>query len=412
MRHLAHDGNVVVDPHAAGPDLALSSHAAIDVTAPDGGGQSESRVVGEGDAGRVIVEGQRHQHRSEDLVLHDLRMLECPGDQCRRVERALRQVTLGYVSARDDRGPVGARSIDEPRHSVSLGQGDERTEVGLRVSGVAHADAGEEICDAGNHLVIERALDVDAGGGCAVLPGIDERAGNRSVDHGFDVGIVVDEEGSLAPELEVDSGSALRRDLHDPPSNVRGAGEGHHGHVRVTDERLAGDRAATYDDVDHSRGDAGGGCILGKHERGQGRDLRRFEHDGVARGNGREHLPHGHLEGVVPGGDGTDHAHRLATDDRRVGRVVLPRRKSLCLAGRAREEDHVVDGSRHVELGREPHGLAGLARLDLGVFAGSIFDESREPEQGGTAFARGRRRPSGEGRAGRGDGLIDLGCAR
>ena len=49
------------------------------------------------------------------------------------------------------------------------------------------------------------AVDVDAGGGRAVLARVDERAGGRAAGRRLEVGVGVDDERRLAAELEVDA---------------------------------------------------------------------------------------------------------------------------------------------------------------------------------------------------------------
>ena len=56
MRHLADDRDVVVDPHAAGSDLAGGAQGAVDVAGPGRGGQPVRGVVGQRDGLVVGVE--------------------------------------------------------------------------------------------------------------------------------------------------------------------------------------------------------------------------------------------------------------------------------------------------------------------------------------------------------------------
>src|SRR5690606_5368234 len=57
----------VVDPAAAGADAADGLEGLADVLAPDAGGEPVGGVVGDGDRLFRRLEGERRQHRPEDL---------------------------------------------------------------------------------------------------------------------------------------------------------------------------------------------------------------------------------------------------------------------------------------------------------------------------------------------------------
>ena len=86
VRHLADDRDVVVDPYAAGVDLARRALRPVHITRPGRSRQTERGVVGLPQ--RVVVVGERphRQHRAEDLVAVDLGGLGDVGDQRGPVE--------------------------------------------------------------------------------------------------------------------------------------------------------------------------------------------------------------------------------------------------------------------------------------------------------------------------------------
>ena len=174
------------------------------------------------------------------------------------------------------------------------------------------------------------------------------------------------------------------------------------------EQRLADDAAGAGEHVDDAVGDAGPRAVLGEHERGERGDLRGLEHDGVARGDGREHLPDRHLQRVVPRRDRPDDADRLAAQHRGVRAVVLGGGLALEVAGGAGVEGDVVDRAGHVELAGELDRLAGLRGLDLGVLLGALAHRGREGVQRGGALARGGARPVGVRGLRRGDGEVDV----
>ena len=85
VRHLPDDRDMVVDPDAAGADLAGRPERAVDAAGPRGRGQPVRGVVGQLD--RLVVGTERvgRQHRPEHLVPDDL---------------------AARIGVRDERGPV------------------------------------------------------------------------------------------------------------------------------------------------------------------------------------------------------------------------------------------------------------------------------------------------------------------
>ncbi|MEI2641088.1 MAG: hypothetical protein V9G10_01820 [Candidatus Nanopelagicales bacterium] len=247
------------------------------------------------------------------------------------------------------------------------------------------------------NCVVQAAVDVGPGGGRAVLTGVDQAACHRTVDGGLKVGIGEHHEGGLAAEFEVQSFEPGHRDFSDSVPDFRGAGEGDHAHVRVPDQGLARDRAGARDDVEHAVRKACAGGILGQHERGQWRQFAGLEHDGVSRSDGRQHLPHRHLQRVVPRGDGTDHADRFPADGGGVRAVPLRGRAALQVTRGAGEELGVVNRSGHVELGRQPDRFTGLRGFHSGVLVSALGHDAGEVVQCGAAFGRGCCRPAWEG---------------
>jgi hypothetical protein len=190
-----------------------------------------------------------------------------------------------------------------------------------------------------------------------------------------------------------------------------GPGERDHRHVRVGHEVLPGLLPGAGDDVEDAVGDPGGRGGLGEEEGGQRGELRGLEDEGVARGDGREDLPGGHLQRVVPGRDGADDADGFAAHVRGVVAGVLPRGQALRVAGGTREEGGVVDGAGDVELAGQFERLAALQGLDTGQLVGAVGEDGGEAVQRLGALARGGAGPPREGGAGGGDGTVDVGGA-
>ena len=227
-----------------------------------------------------------------------------------------------------------------------------------------------------------------AGRGRAVLTGVDQRAGDGTVDRGLEVGVVQHDERRLAAELEMHPLRRGRSGFHHPPADAAGAGEGHHVDVGVRDQRLARDRTGAGHDVDHTGRDAGLRAGLGEHQRGQRGELARLQHDGVAGCDGRQDLPGRHLQWVVPRGDRPDDADRLPAYGGGVVRRVLTGRSALQGARSPGEEGRVVDRARDVELPGQPDRLAGLPGLGLGQRLGPLVEQDGQPVHRRRALAR------------------------
>ena len=142
----------------------------------------------------------------------------------------------------------------------------ERAEVGGLVVGRAQAHGGHQVGDPAHEVVVERAVDDRAGGGGAVLAGVDEGCRDGTVDRGLEVGVVEDHERRLAAELEVHALAGRGRDVAMTwrPTAVEPVKETIDD-VGVADEVLARDRPGAGDDVD----DAVGGAGLGERLREQ-----------------------------------------------------------------------------------------------------------------------------------------------
>ena len=247
----------------------------------------------------------------------------------------------------------------------------------------------------------------DAAGGGAVLPGVDVPGHLHAGDDGFEVGVVEDEHGRLAAQLEVDALQRVGGRAGDDLSGRDVTGQRDERDARVGHEWRAGRLALTADHVEHARREQVLGP-LGELERAQRRQLGRLEHDGVA---GRERgpdLPGRHHERIVPGRDRRDDPERVASDHRRVAAQVLARGLPLEAARRAREEAQVV-GCEPDLVAERGDRLADVARLDLRQLVAVLLDAVRELQEDLGAFLRRRRRPLGKRGGRRADRGVDVG---
>ena len=93
-----------------------------------------------------------------------------------------------------------------------------------------------------------------------------------------------------------------------------------------------------------------------------------LQHGGVARGDSRSELPHGHVERVVPRSHLADDADGLAPDEGGVVLHVLARGLAVEVASGAGEEPDLVDGQQDLvgyEVGARLAGVLGLEVREL-----------------------------------------------
>ncbi len=249
-----------------------------------------------------------------------------------------------------------------------------------------------------------RVAAVQSWPGVPVAPQLD-RLGDR-----VEVGVVEDDDRRLATELEVQPLDLVGGDPCDVLAGVRVAGHRHHPDLGVADERVADDRAAAGDHVEHARRQDVG-RDLGQDQRRQRGPDGRLEDDRVAGREGRADLPAGHHDRVVPRRDGRDHAHRFAADERGVAFHVLVRGLALEQARGAREEPQVVDHDRDL-VDRGGDRLAGVLRLEATQLVGPCLDGIGELEERQAALLRRGLAPGLEGRLGGVRGAVDVLGAR
>ncbi len=410
------EGNVVVDPHRSELERARDPEGPADVLGPDRGRQPVENVVAQPDRLVLALEGQHHQHRAEDLLLHDLGPLVDVGDDRRRRRSSpapcppapAPPVTTLAPSARARSTKPATRSrwveeISGPMKVSSL-QGSP-TLVDSKIS--TRASTTSPIRSFGC---------VQPGGGGAVLAGVEQRSDLGRGGHGLEIGILEDDERGLAAQLQVNSLEGVGGGLHHLLAGSGRAGQRDHPQVGMFDQCLAGVVAAG-DHVEYSVGDAG---LLGQfpeHEGGPGSAGGGLQHRGASGRQGRPDLPDRHGQRIVPGGDLADRTHRLASEHRGVTGHEVARSRPGDVASRGGEEAEVVD--RHRQVGPEGApgiGLAGVLRLDPGELLGAGLQHVRQAVDGQGPGPRAQLRPAPveEGGVGGSDRLVDIGggCRR
>lgn len=187
-------------------------------------------------------------------------------------------------------------------NAVELDLGDLRALESVGSEGVANDVLGRTLLELLNELVVDALLHVDARAGTAALAVVEEDAKVDPGDGVVDVGVLEDDVGRLATELESDllqvGGGGGLEDL---AADDGGAGESDLVDVHVGRESGTGDLAETRDDVNDTRGEAGLLDQAGGDETTKRSLLSGLQDDGVTASNGGTDLPGPHEEREVPG---------------------------------------------------------------------------------------------------------------
>ena len=264
---------------------------------------------------------------------------------------------------------------------------------------VTHQRVGE--------LLGHRGLDQDAGGGGAVLPGVEYPCGGDALGGRLDVGIGEDDGGGLASELEVDAGHVAGRLFGEIRACAHRSRERDQPGHRVGAHEAPGLSGAEHQVEDPGREDLTGD--LGEDDGALGRVGTRLEHHRVACGQSGPDLPDEHHEGVVPRDDLPDDADGLAANLRVQPLGVLARGDTRLEAGGPGEEPQ-LRGPCH-DLLRPDHlgELTGVAALSLDEPVGIGLQGVGEPEQEHLPFRRRCQPPALEGLEGGVVGGVDIG---
>ncbi len=219
------------------------------------------------------------------------------------------------------------------------------------------------------------------------------------------IGVGKHDERGLAAQLEGDVLERLRRRRHHALARADLPGQRHLGDVRVRGQQPAG-AAVALDHVEHARRQSCLGVDLGELQRGQRRELRRFEDHGIATGERRRGLPAGDLYGVVPGADARADAERLAP---RVGEgtaeiVVM----AVQRGGDPGEILEAIGAGMDVDGLRLADGLARVEDLEARELLIALAQEVRGAREYAPALHAGHRRPGAVTLRRRRDGALNV----
>src|SRR5690606_8207120 len=238
----------------AGLEAGGDVEAEVDVFAPEGGGEAVAGVVGE--RHRLVGGAEAHgdQHRAEDLLGDDAAGGGDVGDPHGAEEpaAALGEVDVGLVDA----GALGGALFDEVLDARHLHRCDQGADVDGLVERVADAQrlhAAPELVD---ETGLDGLLDEQARAGAADLALVEPDGVDQALDGAVDVGVLEDDVGRLAAELEGEAFAGAGGRAADQLADLGGAGEGDLLDIGVGDDGGAG-VAHAGDDIDDARRQAG-----------------------------------------------------------------------------------------------------------------------------------------------------------
>ncbi|MNM93687.1 hypothetical protein D3C81_1060680 [compost metagenome] len=162
-----------------------------------------------------------------------------------------------------------------------------------------------------DEAVMDAVADDQSRRGRTLLPGTEEGAVQRAFHGDFEVGVIEHHQGVLAAHFQLATHQIAGGGDRDAATGLQGTGEGQRIDVGGLDQAFADHSAAAHDQVEGAGGqglaadDFSQGPGAGRHQVG------RFEHHGVAEGQGRGNLPRGGGHGEIPRRDDADHADRF-----------------------------------------------------------------------------------------------------
>ncbi len=190
---------------------------------------------------------------------------------------------------------------------VALLRADHGGDFALGVDTRSHHQPAGDLDDPVEERCVNFSIYVNAFDRSANLTGVQETSPHRSLSGSFQIGILADDEGILAPEFQVEVLDFLGSLAHDLLPDLGAAGEGDHAHVGMGNQVFAHLLARTRDDVEHAWGEMLEEASKPKADPGgigSG-----FDHHGIASGQGGGELPGEEQQRVVPGDDSSDHPY-------------------------------------------------------------------------------------------------------
>ena len=152
--------------------------------------------------------------------------------------------------------PSAAPLLHQVADALDLHRGDQRADVDGLVERIADAEGRHARLELGDEALLDRLLHEEARAGAADLALVEPDGVDEALDGAVEIGVLEDDVGRLAAELERQALAGAGGGLADDLADFGRAGEGDLVDIGVIDDRGAG-VALAGDDVDDALGQAG-----------------------------------------------------------------------------------------------------------------------------------------------------------
>lgn len=290
---------LTVDPDSTSLETLHDADATVEVIGVDSRGKTVSGLIAELDGLLLGGELGNGADGAENLLLHNLHVRLDVAEDGRLDKVSLVTVAL---TTNLNSGTLLLAGLDVVHDAVILDLADLRTLERLGIEGVTNLVGRGALLECLEELVVDVLLDKDTGTGAAALAVVEVDAKVDPRNGLLNVGVVKDNVGRLATELECNllqvggSGS-----LHDGATNNGGASKGNLVNVHVRGNGGTSSLAKAGKQVEDTSREAGLLDELGENEGGEGSLLSSLHDDTVTGSQGRANLPGEHEQGEVPG---------------------------------------------------------------------------------------------------------------
>lgn len=292
---------VAVDPDGTGTEGVGDPDRGVEILGVDSRGKTINGVVGHLEDLLLGVELGDSADGAEDLFLHDLHLGADVGEDGGLDEVALVTVT-GTTSL--DCSALALAGLNVLHDTIILELRHLGALEGLGVEWVADLVRLSALLESGDELVVDAGLHVDTRSGAAALAVVEVDTKVDPADGLLDIGIVEDDIGRLAAQLEGDLLEVRRGSgLHDGAANNSGASKGDLVDVHVGRDGSAGSLPEARDDVENTGRETSLFDELSKDKTGQRRLLSGLENNSVTGSQSRSNFPAEHQKWEVPWDD-------------------------------------------------------------------------------------------------------------
>ena len=304
-----------VDPGDAHVDCGGHAVRAFEVLGPDRGREAIAVGVGQRHDFGLGIEGADMAAGAKNLFAHHGRGFGQAGPDGGLHPGAFGQIGrhVRHATSGDQGGTLGHCFGVVRKHLALVLLADQGPVVRSGITGSAVLDRLAARLQRRDEALEQRALHVHALGAQADLAGVHKGRAEDAFHGGVEVAVGKHDARVLAAQLEAHAANAIGRGLHDGAAGAGFAGEGDAVDFVMVGQKLTGGvRSEAVHHVVNAGRHANRVHDLAQ-QRGRGRRfLRRFDHHGVAAGQGRADLPGHQQEGRIPGADHANHTLGLA----------------------------------------------------------------------------------------------------